>query len=211
LIVVRPETVIGLHKKGFKLFWRIKSRKRGPDRPPLESKTRKLIEEMAKVNPRWGAPRIHGELLRLGINNVSERTISNIIKKCRPPKPPSQTWRTFLKNHMHDTFAIDFFTVPTVAFTVLYMFVIIMHERRKVIQFNVTEHPTAKWTAQQIVEACPWGTVPEYLLRDRDGVYGTVFQNRVKIWALMKSRQHRKAHGRIHLRRGLQAVFEETA
>ena len=117
LIIVKPDTVIRWHKKGFKLFWRFKSRKTGLGRPPLESKTRKLIEDMAKTNPLWGAPRIHGELLKLGIDYVSERTVSNIIRKCRPPKPPSQTWRTFLRNHMHNTFAIDFFTVPTVTFT----------------------------------------------------------------------------------------------
>jgi len=180
LIVVKPETVILWHKKGFKLFWKFKSRKRGPGRPPFELKTRKLIEDMAKANPLWGAPRIHGELLKLGIDYISERTVSNIIKKCRSPKPPSQTWRTFLKNHMHNTFAMDFFTVPTATFTVLYVCVIIIHERRKVIHFNVTEHPTAEWTAQQIVEACPWDTAPKYLLRDRDRIYGSVFQNCVK-------------------------------
>jgi putative transposase len=180
LIVVKPDTVIRWHKKGFKLFWRFKSRKRGPGRPRFEPKTRKLIEDMAKANPLWGAPRIHGELLKLGIDYISERTISNIIKKCRPPKPPSQTWRTFLKNHMHNTFAIDFFTAPTATFTVLYVCVIILHERRKIIHFNVTKHPTAEWTAQRMVEACPWDTAPKYLLRDRDAVYGAVFRNRVK-------------------------------
>ena len=113
LVVVKPDTVMRWHKKSFKLFWRFKSRKRGPGRPSFESKTRRLIEDMAKANPLWGAPRIHGELLKLGIDYVSGRTVSNIIKKGRPPKPPSQTWRTFLKNHMHRSFAIDFFTVPT--------------------------------------------------------------------------------------------------
>jgi hypothetical protein len=135
---------------------------------------------MAKTNPLWGAPRIHGELLKLGIDYVSEKTVSYIIKRCRPPKPPSQTWRTFLKNHMHNTFAIDFFTVPTATFAVLYVCIIMIHKRRSVIHFNVTKYPTAQWTAQQIVEACPWDTAPKYLLRDRDGIYGTKFQNRVK-------------------------------
>ena len=180
LIVVKPETVIRWHKSGFKLFWRCKSRKGGPGRPGIDSKTRKLIEEIAKDNPLWGAPRIHGELLKLGIDYVSERTISNIIKKSRPPKPPSQTWRTFLENHMHNTYAIDFFAVPTATFKLLYVCVIIHHESRKVIHFNVTEHPTAEWTAQQMVEACPWDSAPKYLLRDRDGIHGSVFQNRVK-------------------------------
>lgn len=180
LIVVKPETVIRWHKKGFKLYWTFKSRKRVQGRPQLESRTRILIEEMAKANPLWGAPRIHGELLRLGIDNVSERTVSNIIKQCRPPNPPSQTWRTFLKNHMHNTFAIDFFTVPTATFRILFVCVIILHKCREVIHFNVTEHPTAEWTTQQIVEACPWDITPKYLLRDRDGVYGTAFQKRVR-------------------------------
>jgi hypothetical protein len=157
LIIVKPNTVIHWHKKGFKLYWRFKSRKRRQGRIPIESKTRKLIEDMAKAHPLWGAPRVHGELLKLGIDYVSERTVSNIIKKCRPPKPPSQTWRTFLKNHMHNTFAIDFFTVPTATFTVLYVCIIMIHKRRRVIHFNVTKYPSAKWTAQQIVEACPWG------------------------------------------------------
>ena len=178
LIVVQPDTVIRWHKKGFKLFWRFKSRKTGSGRPPIGPETRKLIEDMAKTNPLWGVPRIHGELLKLGIENVSERTVSNIIEKCRPPR--SQMWQSFLKNHVHNTFAIDFFIVPTVTFTVPYAVIIIFHQRRKVIHFNVTEHPTAEWTAQQIVEACPWETAPKYLLRDRDAVYGSVFQSRVK-------------------------------
>jgi len=178
LIIVKPDTVIHWHKKGFKLYWRFKSRKRGQGRPPIESKTRQVIEDMAKANPLWGAPRIHGELLKLGIDYVSERTISNIIRRCRPPKPPSQTWRTFLENHMHNTFAIDFLTVPTATFAVLYVCIIIIHKRRRVIYFNVTKYPSAKWTTQQIVEASPWDTAPKYLLRDRDGIYGTVFQNR---------------------------------
>ena len=134
---------------------------------------------MAKANPLWGTPRIHGELLKLGFD-VSERTVSNIIKRCRPAKPPSQTWRTFIKNHMHNTFAMDFFTVPTVNFRILFVCVILWHDRRKVVHFNVTGHPTAKWTAQQVVEACPWDTAPKYLMRDRDSVYGKMFRNRVK-------------------------------
>jgi putative transposase len=193
LIFVKPQTVLRWHKRGFKLFWRFKSRQRGPGRPPLESKTRKLIEDMAKANPLWGAPRIHGELLKLGIDYVSERTVSNIIRKCRPPKPPSQTWRTFLNNHMHNTLAIDFFTVPTATFTILYVFVIIHHERREMIHFNVTDHPTAEWTAQQIVEACPWDAAPKYLLRDRDGIYGTMFQNRIKNLGINEVRTSRKS------------------
>ena len=177
LIVVKPETVIHWHRQGFKLFWRFKSRQKNPGRPAIDFGTRKIIVEMAKENPLWGAPRMHGELMKLGIE-VSERTISAIIKKCRP-KPPSQTWRTFLKNHMSDTFAIDFFTVPTATFKVLYVFIVICHERRRVVHFNVTRHPTAAWTARQIVEACPWDTAPKYLIRDNDSIYGKRFVKRV--------------------------------
>ena len=121
LIVVKPETVINWHRKGFKLFWAYKSRKNGVGRPSLDSKTRARIKKMAKANPLWGAPRIHGELLKLGYD-VHERTISNIIKWLRPRKPPSQTWRTFLRNHMFNMFAVDLFEVPTARFQVLHVF-----------------------------------------------------------------------------------------
>jgi transposase InsO family protein len=179
LIIVKPETVIRWHRKGFKLFWTFKSRRKKAGRFPIAAEVKRLIEDMAKTNPLWDAPRIHGELLKLGFN-VSERTVSNIIRRLRPTKPPSQTWRTFLRNHMHNSFAIDFFTVPTATFNIIYVFVVLWHENRKVVHFNVTMHPTAAWTAQQVVEACPWNTAPKYLLRDRDAIYGHVFRNRVK-------------------------------
>jgi len=179
IIVVKPETVIRWHRKGFKLFWTYKSRKRGLGRPSIDAKLKNLIEDMAKANLLWGAPRIHGELLKLGFD-VSERTVSTILKRHRPAKPPSQTWRTFIKNHMHNTFAMDFFAVPTVKFSILFVCVILWHDRRKVVHFNVTGHPTAEWTAQQVVEACPWDTTPKYLMRDRDSIYGDIFRNRVK-------------------------------
>jgi len=179
LIVVKPETVIKWHRKGFKLFWTWKSRKKKPGRPKIPLEIRNLIKKMAKENPTWGAPMIHGALLKLGFK-LDETTISNYLRKFRPRKPPSQTWRTFLENHMHNTFAIDFFIVPTATFRVLYVFIVLLHENRRIVHFNVTENPTAKWTAQQIVEACPWEAGPKYLLRDNDGVYGEYFQNRVK-------------------------------
>ncbi|MFH2061239.1 MAG: integrase core domain-containing protein [Pseudomonadota bacterium] len=122
---------------------------------------------------------MHGELIKLGIE-ISERTVSNMIRRYKVGKPPSQTWRTFLKNHMHNTYAVDFFTVPTIDFKILYVFIVLWHEQRKVIHFNVTMNPTAQWTSQQIIEACPWNKVPKYLLRDRDGIYGKVFQDRIK-------------------------------
>jgi putative transposase len=124
----------------------------------------------------WGAPRIHGELLKLGIQ-VSERTVSRLMPK--PKTAPSQTWRTFLENHVHDLVSIDFFTVPTTKLRVLFVFIVLSHERRRVVHFNVTEHPTAAWTAQQIIEAFPDDTPPRYLIRDRDGIYGEYFQVRV--------------------------------
>ncbi len=143
LIVVKPETVIRWHRKGFKLFWTFKSRKKCVGRPSLDPEIRKLIQDMARANPLWGAPRIHGELMKLGIE-VHERTVSNIIKRLRTGKPPSQTWKTFLKNHMCNKFAVDFFVVPIARFQVIYVLVIIWHESRQVVHFNVTRHPTAR-------------------------------------------------------------------
>jgi len=132
---------------------------------------------MAAANPLWGAPRIHGELLKLGID-VAERTVSRLLPKRR--SPPSQTWRTFLTNHVRDLVSVDFFTVPTVRLRVLFVFVVLAHDRRRLLHFNVTEHPTAAWTTQQIVDAFPDDSAPSYLLRDRDSVYGHVFRQRVK-------------------------------
>ena len=178
LIVVKPETVIRWHRKGFKLFWKFKSRRKGPGRPPVSREIRDLIRTMAKANPLWGAPRIHGELLKLGIE-ISERTVSSLMPR-RDTKPPSQTWRTFLKNHMTSMVSIDFFMVPTATFRILFVLVILSHSRRRVSHFNATFNPTSRWTAQQIVEAFPWDTAPKYLLRDRDSIYGTFLRNRVK-------------------------------
>jgi len=132
---------------------------------------------MAVANVTWGAPRIHGELLKLGFK-LSERTVSRLMPKQRTG--PSQTWKTFLSNHVGQLVAIDFFTVPTVQLRVLFVFVVLAHERRRVLHFNVTEHPTAEWTAQQIIEAFPEDAAPRYLIRDRDGVYGRHFRNRVE-------------------------------
>jgi transposase InsO family protein len=132
---------------------------------------------MASANPLWGAPRIHGELLKLGID-VAERTVSRLMPKRRPQ--PSQTWRTFLANHVRDLVSIDFFTVPTARLRVLFVLVVLAHHRRRVVHFNVTEHPTAIWTAHQIVAAFPDDSAPSYLLRDRDQVYGEQFRRRVK-------------------------------
>jgi transposase InsO family protein len=131
---------------------------------------------MSRANPLWGAPRIHGELLKLGLD-LAQTTVSKYM--VRHHKPPSPSWRALLNNHVKDLVSIDFFTVPTVTFNVLFVFVVLAHDRRRVVHFNVTESPGARWTAQQTVEAFPWDTAPRYLLRDRDGIYGHEFTSRV--------------------------------
>jgi len=132
---------------------------------------------MSRENPLWGAPRIHGELLKLGID-VGETSVSKYMVRRR--NPPSQTWRTFLENHVKDTVSIDFFTVPTIRFQVLYVFLVLAHDRRRILHFNVTAHPTAEWTGQQLREAFPFEEVPRYLLRDRDGIFGADFTKEVR-------------------------------
>jgi len=176
LIIVKPETVISWHRKGFKLFWRWKSRRRSKGRPQITRKIRDLIRRLSRENPLWGAPKIHGELLKLGID-VSPATVAKYMIRHR--KPPSQTWKTFLRNHIKDMASIDFFTVPTATFRVMYVFIVLSHERRCVVHFNITDSPSAAWTGQQIIEAFPWDTAPRFLLRDRDGKYGPEFIRRV--------------------------------
>ncbi len=177
LHALHPDTVVRWHRKGFRRYWHWKSRRRHPGRPRIDAALRKLIRQMESANIGWGAPRIHGELRKLGIE-VSQATVSKYMK--HPRKPPSQTWRTFLANHANCLVAIDFFTVPTATFRILYVFIVLSHDRRQVVHFNVTEHPTAQWTAQQIVEAFPFDTAPGYLLRDRDCIYGEVVWRRIK-------------------------------
>ena len=132
---------------------------------------------MSRENPGWGAPRIHGELLKLGID-IGETSVSKYLVRRR--KPPSQTWRTFLENHVKSLVSVDFFTVPTIRFQVLYVFLVLAHERRRILHFAVTAHPTAEWTAQQLREAFPWDSAPRYLLRDRDRIFGHDFVEQVK-------------------------------
>ncbi len=135
-----------------------------------------LIGRMSSANPCWGSPRIVGELAKLGIHVVKSTVEKYMV---RPRKPPSPTWRAFLNNHVKDLVSVDFFVVPTVTFRVLYVFVVLVHVWRRIVHFNVTEHPTAQWTAQQISEAFPWEAAPRYLIRDRDRVYGQAFRTRV--------------------------------
>lgn len=174
LIIVKPGTVTKWHRQGFRLYWRWKSQSK-PGRPKVSKEIRNLIKRMSQENPIWGAPRIHAELSLLG-HDIAESTVARYMVKQK--KPPSQTWRTFLKNQVKHIAAVDFFTVPTVRFRILYCFIVLCHHRRRIVHFNVTYNPTAKWTAQQITEAFPYDSSPKYLIRDRDKVYGNVFSNR---------------------------------
>ena len=176
LVIVRPETVIGWHRKGFRLFWTWKSRRGKPGRPPVSREIRDLVRRMSRENTRWGAPRIHGELLKLGFS-ISQAAVSKYM--ARYPSPPSQSWRTFLTNHADCLASIDFFVVPTATFHLLFGFIVLHHERRQIMHFGVTANPTMAWVAQQIREAFPWGTAPRYLIRDRDGAYGQSFRSTV--------------------------------
>ena len=177
LVIVKPETVIGWHRKGFRLFWTWKSRRRKSGRPPLSRETRDLIRRMSRENPLWGAPRIHGELLKLGFE-ISQAAVSKYLT--RHPKPPSQSWWTFLDNHVGGLASIDFFVVPTATFTLLLVFIVLRHERRRIVRVGVTANPTAAWTARQITEAVPWDTAPRHMIRDRDAAYGAAFRTRLK-------------------------------
>jgi putative transposase len=177
LVIVTPDTVLRWQRRRFRQYWTRLSGRFSGGRPPVSAEVAALVRKMAAANPLWGAPRIHGELLKLGIE-ISERTVSRLMPKRRPE--PSQPWRTFLANHVCDLVSIDFFTVATVRLRVLFVLVVLAHHRRRVVHFNVTEHPTAAWTGQQIVDAFPDESAPAYLLRDRDRVYGQQFRHRVK-------------------------------
>jgi putative transposase len=176
LAFVQPRTVIAWQKKRFRDYWRRVSQRGKLGRSAISKDVRALIQDMWRSNPTWGSPRIVGELRKLGID-VAKST----VEKYRPPthKPSSPTWKAFLVNHVEDLVSCDFFTVPTATFKVLFVFIMLAHERRRMVHVNVTEHPTAQWTAQQIVDAFPWDEAPRYLLRDRDAIYGADFHERV--------------------------------
>jgi len=178
LVYVQADTVVRWQRERFRKFWarlsRVNRRHRGRRATAVE--IRRLIEGMVESNPLWRAPRLHGELKMLGIE-ISERTVSRILRKL--PRPPSQTWKTFLRNHIGQIVSIDFFTVPTVTMRVLFVFLVLEHRRRQVLHFNVTEHPTADWTSQQIVEAFADRDAPRYLIRDRDSIYGSEVRLRI--------------------------------
>jgi transposase InsO family protein len=174
--VVQPETILRWHRAGFRAYCRWKSRSR-VGRPKIGHELRDLIRRMNKENPLWGAARIHGELLKLGFE-VAQSTVSKYMARRRGP--PSQSWKTFLRNHADAIAAIDLCVVPTASFENLFVFLVLGHGRRRLIWFDVTRHPTAEWLAQQITEAFPWDSVPTFLIRDNDRAYGKVFLQRIR-------------------------------
>jgi transposase InsO family protein len=178
-VLVKPATVVQWHRKGFRLYWRWRSRRLG--RPKMSTEIRVLIRRMSLANPLWGAPRIHGELLKLGIE-VSQATVGRYLPW--RPKIPSPTWRSFLHNHLTDIAAIDMFVVATATFRLLYALIVLGHDRRTIIHFDVTQNPTHVWLSRQMTEAFPWDTAPRYLLRDRDASYGPAFRDRVRVMGI---------------------------
>src|SRR3981189_3512280 len=174
--IVQPETLVRWHRAGFRRYWRWKSRSLG-GRPKIAADLRALIRQMSAENPLWGAPRTQGELLKLGFEVAQSRVAKYMVKRCGPP---SQGWRTFLRNHAPDIAAMALFVVPTIGFDLLYVLVIVRLARRDLVWINVTSHPTAEWVARQITEAFPWNEAPRYLLRDRDRVYGMLVKRRLR-------------------------------
>jgi hypothetical protein len=174
--VLRPETLLRWHRDGFQRYRRWKSRSRG-GRPQIDTELRTLIRQMSAENLLWGAPRIHGELLKLGFEIAQSSVAKYMVKRCGPP---SQGWSTFLRNQAPDIAAMDFFVVPTIGFKLLYGFVIIRLDRRDIVWINVTTNPTAEWVARQITEAFPWDEAPRYVIRDRDQIYGAVVTRRLR-------------------------------
>jgi transposase InsO family protein len=173
---VKPDTVLAWQRTRFRDHWRRLSQAGRPGRPPIAKELRELIRRLSRANPTRGSPRIVGELAKLGID-VAKSTVERY--RVRPAGPPSPTWKAFLENHLKDLVSIDFFTVPTVRFQVLFVFLVLAHHRGRVVHFNLTANPCSQWTAQQIVEAFPFDTGPRYLLRDRDAIYGAKFRSRV--------------------------------
>jgi transposase InsO family protein len=176
LTIIRPETLINWHHSGFRCYWRWKSRSLG-GRPQIEAGLRALIRQMSMENPLWGAPRIHGGLLKLGLEVAQSSVVKYMVKR-RGPR--GQGWLTFLRNHAPDIAAMDFFVVPTIGFDLLYAFVIVRLDRRDLVWINVTKNPTAEWVARQITEAFPWDGAPGYMIRDRDRIYGTIVTRRLR-------------------------------
>ena len=174
--IIRPETLVRWHRAGFRYYWRWKPRTLG-GRPQIDANLRVLIRRISVENPLWGAPRIHGELLKLGFEIAQSSVAKYMVKR---QGPPSQGWRTFLRNHAPDIAAMDLFVVPTIGFDLLYAFVIVRIDRRNLVWINVTKNPSAEWVARQVTEAFPWDEAPHYLIRDRDRIYGSVVTRRLR-------------------------------
>jgi len=174
--IIRPETLVRWHRAGFRYYWRWKSRTLG-GRPQIDANLRVLLRRISVENPLWGAPRIHGELLKLGFEIAQSSVAKYMVKR---QGPPSQGWRTFLRNHAPDIAAMDLFVVPTIGFDLLYAFVIVRIDRRNLVWINVTKNPSAEWVARQVAEAFPWDEAPHYLIRDRDRIYGSVVTRRLR-------------------------------
>jgi transposase InsO family protein len=177
MMIIRPETIVRWHRAGMRRYWRWKSRNPG-GRPQIDAGLRALIRRMSIENWLWGAPRIHGELLKLGFV-VAQSTVAKYMART-DRNPSGQRWGTFLRNHLPHIAAMDLFVVPTIGFKLLYVLVIVRLARRELVWINVTAYPTAEWIAQQITEAFPWNEVPRYLIRDRDAIYGTVVTRRLR-------------------------------
>ena len=178
MVLAKPAAVVQWHQQGFRLYWRWRSRS---GRRPIAGETRKLIRQMCLANPLWGAPRIHGELLKLGIQ-VSQATVAKYMLRRR--HSPSPSWCSFLRNEALGLAAIDMFVVPSAAFRLLFVVLVLAHDRRKIVRFDVTQHPTAGWLSRQITEAFPWDTAPRFLLRDRDSSYDALFSRRVEVMGI---------------------------
>src|SRR5437870_7213054 len=176
LVIVQPATVLAWHRQGFQLYWRWKSRHRSAGRPPIDLEIRTLIRRMARENPTWGRRRIQAELRFLGYQ-VAALTVAKYMRRRSPS--PSPTWRRFLEAHLTEIAAIDFFMVPTLTFRLLFGFIVLRHDRRELVHVNVTTHPTATWTARQVIDAFPYESAPTYVLRDRDAIYGDEFTRRI--------------------------------
>ena len=174
IVLVKPATVVQWHRHGFRLYWRWRSKS---GRPSVEREVRELIRKMSEANSLWGAPRIHGELLKLGIE-ISQATVAKYM--ARRLGPPSPTWRASYAITLTGIAAIDMFVVPSATFRLLFVMLILAHDRRKIVRFDVTQNPTAGWLSRQVTEAFPWETAPRFLLRDRDASYGSIFTTRVE-------------------------------
>ena len=187
LNIVDPATVVRWHRAGFRLFWRWKSRHRRPGRPRMDLEIRAMIRRLARENPTWGAPRVHSELLMLGLE-VSERTVSRYMPRRPAPTEVVERWKTFLLNHREAIVGMDFFTVPTATFDVLYVLFFIHHDRRHVLHFGVTRYPTAAWVIQQLREAFPCDQAPRYLIFDRDSTFSLAVMAAIRSFGITPSR-----------------------